>query len=163
MRFAFRPLTPADVEALLAWHYEPPYETYDPGGTPEDAAEMRAAADSPTWFAVEDPDDGDLIAFVEYIPAEDEVEIGLGLRPDLTGRGIGQTFAQAVVDDARARWPTAHVWLDVFPWNDRAITVYERLGFVRGDVYLRRFEGGVEHNFLRMDLPDQAGEASSAR
>lgn len=163
MRFTSRPLTRADVEALLTWHYEPPYDTYDPGGTPEDVAEMRAAAGSPTWFAVEDAEADDLIAFVECIPSGGEVEIGLGLRPDLTGRGIGQTFALAVLAEARARWPSARVWLDVFPWNVRAITVYERVGFVRGDVYLRRFDNGIERSFLRMLLRDQGEDAKSAR
>jgi len=40
--------------------------------------------------------------------------------------------------------------LDVFPWNERAIKAYEHAGFERGEVYVRRFDGGIERRFLRM-------------
>ena len=32
MRFTFRTLEAADVDALLTWRYEPPYDRYDPAG-----------------------------------------------------------------------------------------------------------------------------------
>lgn len=145
MRFTFRTIVEADADAMLAWRYEPPYDPYDP--TEEDG--YRHAVGSPTWFAV-DGEDGSLAGFLECRVAEREVEIGLGLRPDLTGRGIGPSFVEALVAFIDARWGPDAVTLDVFPWNERAIRAYERAGFVRGEEYERSFEDGATRIFLRM-------------
>jgi ribosomal-protein-alanine N-acetyltransferase len=146
MRFTFRTIDEADVDTMLAWRYEPPYDRYDPAG--EDG--YRHAIGSPTWFAAVDADDGSLAGFLECRVAEREVEIGLGLRPDLTGRGIGPPFVGALVAFIGERWAPEAVTLDVFPWNERAIRAYERAGFVRGEEYERTFEDGATRIFLRM-------------
>jgi len=57
------------------------------------------------------------------------------------------------LDFARAQWSPSGFTLDVFEWNARAIRAYERAGFVRGDVHLRRFPDGNEKEFLRMTRP----------
>ena len=144
MRFTFRTIVEADADAMLAWRYEPPYDTYDPA-----EEDLRHAVGSPTWFAV-DGEDGSLAGFLECSVGEREVEIGLGLRPDLTGRRIGPSFVEALVAFVDERWRPDAVTLDVFPWNERAITAYERAGFVRGDVHERTFEDGATRIFLRM-------------
>ncbi|MEX0983421.1 MAG: GNAT family N-acetyltransferase [Actinomycetota bacterium] len=149
MRFDFRPLSREDVDALVAWHYEPPYHEYDPAYDPSDVREMQAAVGSATWFVIDDAD-GALAGFVVCRIGQDEVEVGLGLRPDLTGRGIGPPFIEAIVEVVRARWDPAHVTLDVLPWNERAIRAYERVGFARGELYERRFDDGKLNTFLRM-------------
>ena len=59
------------------------------------------------------------------------MEIGLGLRPDLTGRGLGLDFFRAGVEFARERFRPALIVLNVAAFNERAIAVYERAGFVR--------------------------------
>lgn len=59
----------------------------------------------------------------------DAVDIGLGLRPDLTGQGLGDPFVAACIDHAlRIRHPTV-LRLAVATFNARAIAVYERAGF----------------------------------
>ena len=79
-----------------------------------------------------------------------EVELGLGMRPDRTGLGLGAAFVEAAMAFARDRWVPRSFGLDVFPWNERAIRSYERAGCSRGEVYVRRFDGGNEVTFLRM-------------
>jgi len=152
MRFIFRSFTRADADAILMWHYEPPYDEYDPASDPSEVDGLLEAIDSPTWFAVED-DEGSLVGFLDSRPGEDEVEVGFGMRPDLTGRRIGPSFVEAIVDQVRERWDPARVTLDVFPWNERAIKAYEHAGFVRGEVYERTFEDGQVRTFLRMTRP----------
>lgn len=57
------------------------------------------------------------------------LDIGLGLRPDLTGRGLGDAFVAACIDHAlRTRQP-AVLRLAVATFNARAIAVYERADF----------------------------------
>jgi ribosomal-protein-alanine N-acetyltransferase len=155
MRFLFRDFTEADARAIAAWHYEPPYDAYDMVEDPDDLAIMLDPAGWPdVWFAVEDADAGELVGFAELHHRGDLVEIGLGLRPDLTGHGLGPGFAEDVMTFARARWQPDRFALDVLPWNERAIRAYEKVGFARGALYVRRFEDtGTEREFLRMERP----------
>jgi [ribosomal protein S18]-alanine N-acetyltransferase len=81
------------------------------------------------------------------------VEVGLGLRPDQTGRGLGPAYIESGLAFARDRWAPARFALDVYPWNERAIRAYEHVGFVRGERYVRRFDDGAEREFLRMTRP----------
>lgn len=158
MRWSIRDFTAEDAEAVAAWRYPAPYDVYDMPADPEDMASMMEPANWPdVWFAVDDATSGELAGFLELRVDGDQVEPGLGLRPDLTGRGLGPGFVEATMDFARERWRPARFALDVFPWNERAIRAYERAGFVRGDVYIRRFPSGVEREFLRMTCPAEPG------
>ncbi len=154
MRVSIRPLTVDDVEAMRTWRYDPPYERYDLDADPSDVDLMlAAAATGEGWFVANDTDTHELVGFFEFVPLDDELEVGLGLRPDLTGRGLGAAYLEQGLAFARERWAPARFVLDVFEWNERAIRAYERAGFVRGEVYLRRFPDGIEKEFLRMSRP----------
>src|SRR2546421_416682 len=80
----------------------------------------------------------------------DEVEVGLGLRPDLTGRGLGESFSRAALDFARAEWSPRRFRLYVAAWNRRALRVYERLGFREAGRQVRRFDLVGDHEFIEM-------------
>ena len=158
MRWSIRDFTLPDAEAVAAWRYPPPYDVYDMPADPEDLESMMEPANWPdVWFAVDDLRTGGLVGFLELRAGAGEVELGLGLRPDLTGRGLGPGFVEATMEFARERWHLSRFALDVFPWNERAIRAYERAGFARGDVYIRRFPGGGEREFLRMTRPAEPG------
>lgn len=141
----------ADAEAVAAWHYEPPYDFYDFQGDPEDLGELLdPAAWVDDYHAVDE--DGELVGFFSFKRHGDELEFGLGLRPDLTGKAIGLEFVLAGLDYARARWSPRQLWLDVATFNDRAKKVYERAGFEATHVWLHETrQGKVE--FLRMIRP----------
>ena len=147
-RFDFRPMTQAEAEAVAAWHYEPPYDFYDFEADPEDHAEIldpeRRAGD---YHSVEV--DGDLVGFFSFKVHGDAVEIGLGLRPDLTGAGMGLEFVEAGLDFARVAFRPASFWLDVATWNERAKKVYEKAGFEPGHVWTHE-SGQGPVDFLRM-------------
>jgi [ribosomal protein S18]-alanine N-acetyltransferase len=157
MRFDIRAFTEADADAVAGWRYPPPYDVYDASEDPSMHIEMRDPQRwGVTWFAADDADSGELAGFLEMVATEPdeagraEVEVGLGLRPDLTGRGLGSAFVEAALGFARDRWRPRTFALDVFPWNERAIRCYERAGFGRGEIYVRRFPDGNEVTFLRM-------------
>ena len=82
----------------------------------------------------------------------EDLEIGLGLRPDLTGRGLGAAFLAAGLDFARERFAPDRFTLAVATFNERAITVYKRAGFARGRVYMH-WTNGAEWEFLEMSSP----------
>jgi ribosomal-protein-alanine N-acetyltransferase len=151
---SIRPLTERDVHEMRTWRYPPPYERYDLDADPSDVDIMLAAAASGEgWFAADDAESAALAGFFEFVVQGVEVEVGLGLRPDLTGRGLGAGYLEAGLGFARERWAPERFALDVYPWNERAIRAYERAGFVRGDTYVRRFDDGIEKEFLRMSRP----------
>jgi hypothetical protein len=57
---------------------------------------------------------------------------------DWRDAGIGTALMEAAIDWARARG-LAKVALGVFPDNERAIAVYERVGFVREGLRRRQY------------------------
>ncbi len=102
--------------------------------------------------AVEDSD-GELIGFFSFKPKEPgTIEIGLGLRPDHTGRGLGLAFVEAGLDQARERIGPEEFSLAVATFNERAITVYERAGFTTVRTYMHHTNGG-EWEFVEMRRP----------
>ncbi len=57
------------------------------------------------------------------------LDVGLGLRPDLTGRGLGLDFVEAGLSLAREVFNPPSFRLSVVAtFNQRAIAVYERTG-----------------------------------
>lgn len=154
MRFTIRAFSGPDADEVAGWRYAPPYDAYDPSADGTFDEEMR---DPARWgeldFAVDDADTGELVGFLELTAVGDVVELGVGLRPDLTGRGLGPSYVEAALGYARERWRPRTFALDVYPWNERAIRTYERVGFEMGQEYVRTFANGNRVTFLRMSRP----------
>jgi len=127
------------------WQYEFPYEWYDTASDPR-RIELFSNAVRREGLRAVIGDDGDLVGFFNFVREGDEVRIGLGMRPDLTGRGLAQPFIQAGLEYARAQWEPLRFRLWVARWNERALRAYRRAGFVE-----------VEHDelsrFVEMERP----------
>jgi len=136
---------------VATWHYEPPYDFYDAASHPADAAEMRDPARAEHFRAVLADGDERLDAFWYFDWPDDVVEVGIGLRPDLTGRGYGESFLRAQLEYASQSWEPKKYRLFVAAWNERAVRVYERLGFLEVGRETRHFELVGEHEFLQME------------
>lgn len=108
----------------------------------------------------------------EYIEPEEvdarrledaEMWIGFGLRPDLTGRGLGTGFATACVEFAHRRhdYTGDYVRLAVAPFNKRAISVYKRAGFQLQEKVAQEIDGKqVEILWMRKRLTKRAQEGA---
>jgi len=137
-------IEPASAEAfelMAAWRYPPPYDFYDgdvdPVLNPERFYEARDEA-------------GELIGFYYFEPNPPDLDYGLGLRPDLTGHGLGLEFFQAGLDFARDRYRPQRVYLHVAEFNERARRVYERAGFSVVSSRVPTFDRFGDVEFLTM-------------
>jgi ribosomal-protein-alanine N-acetyltransferase len=147
MTFHLVPMEASAAERIAEWRYDPPYDLYDLDADPGDHAEFLDPSNWADTYAVEDAA-GTLVGFFEFTPGE-TVEIGLGMRPDHTGRGLGRAFVEAGLAFASERYGAGAFELAVASFNERALAVYETLGFERLETYSQETNGG-EHEFVRM-------------
>lgn len=148
--YLFRQMDAADANRVAGWRYEPPYDFYDSDADPEDLAELLdAESREGVYFSVLD-EGGDLIGFFQFEGRGAAVDLGLGLRPDLTGKGLGMDFLAAGMEFARGQFAPERFTLAVATFNARAIRIYGRAGFRRGKVFTHETNGG-EHPFLFME------------
>ena len=134
-----RPLTLEDAQDIVTWRYPPPYELYNT--PPDEQQEMIAYLLHPEnrCFAIKHVDTR-LIGFVSLgqdarVPGGDyslnALDLGIGIRPDLTGRGQGKQFLEVVVEFARAQNPPPeHLRVTVAAFNERAQRLVRGAGFV---------------------------------
>jgi RimJ/RimL family protein N-acetyltransferase len=127
--------------AMQAWRYSPPYEFYDGDAEP--------LLNPERYFEARD-EDGQLIGFYYFEPKPPGLDYGLGLRPDLTGHGLGLEFFLAGLSFARERYRPSHVFLHVAAFNERARKVYERAGFRVVSAHVRTFERFGDVPFVTM-------------
>jgi ribosomal-protein-alanine N-acetyltransferase len=150
VRFEFTKMTDEEARQIAGWCYDPPYDFYDSVSDPDDLAELldpqRRGDD---YFSAFD-DKGTLVGFFQFERDGKVVQIGLGLRPDLTGKGLGRGFLVAGLAFARRSFRPGVFRLSVASFNERAIKVYEGVGFIRGRTYHHETNGGV-YEFLEME------------
>jgi ribosomal-protein-alanine N-acetyltransferase len=151
--FHFMQLSQEDAEAIAEWRYPEPYAFYDWSADVAGLVELLdPSLRGGAYWAVED-DAGELVGHFSFKPKDERtLEIGLGLRPDLTGLGLGGAFLTAGLEFARGRFAPERFVLSVATFNERAIKVYERAGFAPGRVYMHS-TGGGEWEFLEMARP----------
>jgi [ribosomal protein S18]-alanine N-acetyltransferase len=139
----------ADAEAVACWHYPEPFSFYDWTADEDDLAELLdAELRGEVYFAVEDQEGG-LVGYFSFKPDGRTLVVGLGLRPDLTGRGLGGFLLAAGLDYGRERFAPEEFSLAVATFNERAIKVYERAGFERVRVFMHE-TNGAEWEFVEM-------------
>ncbi|WP_211748444.1 GNAT family protein [Paenibacillus sp. Marseille-Q4541] len=143
----FLSMTEAYARDIATWTYPEPYQFYSMGDDEETIHELMDGS----YHAALD-EQGELIGFIctgeaARVPGgyaagiynnDQQIDIGLGMRPDLTGNGLGASF---LVEGLHFIWNNKNqknVQLVVATFNERAIKVYERVGFQKGRTFLSR-------------------------
>lgn len=149
MKFEFKPMDENCAHIIAGWHYEGIYTFYD---MEQDVEDLEELLDPRSWvdhyYAVTDKR-GDLVGFFCFEREREAVDIGLGLRPDLVGRGWGQAFLEAGLEFAREKYRPTTFTLSVATFNQRAINVYRKVGFADLEIFMNETNGG-QYEFLRM-------------
>ncbi|MCF6376808.1 GNAT family N-acetyltransferase [Nocardioides KLBMP 9356] len=126
------PLTRAHAEDMVTWGYEPPYDVYDLTGADPDEL-LDPASGFHAVLAGEE-----LIGFRSFGPDgqvpgwpydDSALDTGGGLRPSLTGRGLGRAVIAAGLDFGREQLAPAAFRVTVAGFNVRARRTVESLGF----------------------------------
>lgn len=136
-----RPAKAEDVEDLLDLYEAVAGEKVHIGGeAPIDRPRRRAA-----FSATIDPSTpgtslvavaGDEIVGQLGITGSGRMDLGMWVRADWRGRGVGSKLVGAAIDYARAH-DAYKISLEVWPHNAAAIALYEKFGFER-EGYLRK-------------------------
>jgi [ribosomal protein S18]-alanine N-acetyltransferase len=142
MKLTIRPASADALAEIGAWRYDPPYDFYDGDADP---------VLNPERFYEARDEEGALVGFFYFEEKGDALEIGLGLRPPLTGRGLGPEFFLAGVEFGRERFRSQRMILNVAAFNERAIKVYERAGFRETGRHVRHFERWSAVEFVEME------------
>ena len=123
-----------EAREITGWAYPPPYDFYNMNGEGEEELQGYEAV-----F-----DDGSLIGFFctgaearvpagygagAYPEGDGIIDIGLGMKPERTGRGEGMAFFTLILGQLRADRSPATFRLTVADFNERAIRLYRKAGF----------------------------------
>lgn len=140
-----------DPEGGLLGNAGPP----EPWGDAELDAYLQRNADS-LLYAIETVADGTPVGRI-VLKSHDvknrHAQIGISMRSEHQGRGYGTEAVALLVDHGFRQYDLHKVKLDVRATNERAVALYERLGF-QVDARLReaRYRDGAYHDVLDMSL-----------
>jgi ribosomal-protein-alanine N-acetyltransferase len=153
--YRVRDLTGDDLIEIEGWRYEGPWAVYDSEGRLDPGL---------GYWAVEGGD-GRLAGFGclgadARVPglgdADGVVDVGVGMRPDLVGRGGGVPFAAAFLDFAAGRVAADRFRVVVKDWNGRSLRLVQRLGFApTGSHAVQR--DGLTETYVVLERPVRPG------
>jgi [ribosomal protein S18]-alanine N-acetyltransferase len=145
MDYTFKPFTEETARAILRWQYEGAYTVYN--ADVDDAQKIEEGVNSlldpvHAYYSVHSRsgqhEAGELIGFRCFgadarVPggdySEDAIDTGGGLRPDLTGRGLGLGLLQAGLEFGQMLYHPPAFRVTIAAFNLRAQKVCERVGF----------------------------------
>lgn len=146
LTFTIIPMTEEHGSIVCGWRYDPPYDVYnfrDWELLLSHDEEFANAAIREEQFRSVVNEQGELCGFVQLFPLVGITRLGLGMRPDLCGQGIGGLFMDVILGEARRKAPSNLIDLEVLAWNERAYKVYERAGFRYEQTYERMTSAGI--------------------
>jgi [ribosomal protein S18]-alanine N-acetyltransferase len=138
------PMTLAMAAEVATWCYSPPYGCYDM----TDADPVFLASRESGFFAL--TDETGLIGFRSFgadgqVPGgsydDSALDTGGGLRPDLTGKGIGREAIGTGLEFGRHRFRPPAFRVTIATFNVRAQRVISALGFRQAGTFLASVDG----------------------
>jgi len=152
--FTFKPMDETNALTIQTWRYPPPYDIYNLNSDKKGTAIEYFLDPANRFFSILDESD-ELVGFCSFGPdgqvpggnyQEEALDIGMGIRPDLTGQGQGSEFVQAILQFAQEQFALPCFRVTIAGFNRRAIHVWAKSGFrpiqtfektnVTGDVFV---------------------------
>ncbi len=137
MNLSIQPLTELQIREFISWQYDGPYAIYSMNSEDETESIDFFADPANGYFGIVDEAET-LLGFCNFgadaqVPGGDyslnAVDVGMGMRPDLTGQGRGVDYAQAVFAFAHKQYPGQTFRATIAEFNERAQKVCLKHGF----------------------------------
>ncbi|MCP1125835.1 GNAT family N-acetyltransferase [Bacillus sp. 3103sda1] len=140
-------LTLEEAQNINVWQYDAPYELYSFTGASETLEELLDG----TYYGVRN-EHNEIVGYfcfgdnaqvtggreAKLYTGECVVDIGLGMKPALTGKGLGISFLQAGLQFANEQFRPEKIRLSVAAFNERAIALYMKAGFQKKTSFMSR-------------------------
>ncbi|OPA77840.1 GNAT family N-acetyltransferase [Paenibacillus selenitireducens] len=157
-KYQFHAMNEEAAAAISTWIYPTPYTMYSMDDSEDTLEELMNGE----YFYAETADNP-CIGFVcmggsarvpgGYVSGiydnEAYIDIGLGLEPTRTGQGNGTEFVTESLEFIRRTYGHTNFRLVVASWNERAMKVYQQVGFIKGKEFASSVRG-QEINFTVM-------------
>lgn len=131
-------------EIAYNWKYEDKYSFYDMTEDKEDLEEFLNPNKWENTYAVLNYNNK-LVGFYSYYFKKDIMWIGFGLKPELTGKSLGEKFVQKGINYGLKvyKYDRDYIMLAVAEFNKRAINLYKKIGFNTVKKYDQKTNGGI--------------------
>jgi RimJ/RimL family protein N-acetyltransferase len=132
---SFRPFTEQDAQTVASWRYPEPYAAYDLDPWNRDVLAALLRPENHYHAILRE---GEVIGFLclgedGRVPGwnydDSALDLGMGLRPDLTGQGQGSAFLAGVISFVLRQHAAATLRATVVSWNQRALHLCLSAGF----------------------------------
>ena len=132
----YTPTDESSAREFLAWKYEAPYEIYN--YAPKHFERDLAYHLDPKNNLHSMYRDDELIGYCSFgrdaqVPggdySEDALDIGLMIKPELTGQGHGTSFVANIIQHAKEQYAPKTLRVTILESNLRAMRVWEKNGF----------------------------------
>lgn len=159
MTFTFKPMTRSGAEQISTWTYLPPYDLYSFEPDEESIEELM---NGEYFYAIDELEQ--IIGFFCYggsarvgggyeagiYEEEKRLDIGLGMKPELTGKGQGSLFVAEGLRFLQDQLKQNDFRLVVASFNKRAMQVYAKNGFCEKSTFFSKV-GGKDVEFVCME------------
>lgn len=149
LSISYRPADEESAREFLHWQYDPPYDIYN---CPTDYLEESI------WYNTDPVNNiyamfnqhGELVGYCSYGSdarvaggdySEEALDIGLMIKPELTGRGMGAHFARDVIRKGMDLYAPKKLRVTIAAFNIRASRTWEKLGFQPVQSFTRSMDG----------------------
>jgi RimJ/RimL family protein N-acetyltransferase len=136
--FRLAPMTESRARETAGWRYDGDAAIYDHPDWRTMVAQGWGLTDAATrereFVALVDLEDR-VGGFLRFMEREGRVDVGIGLRPDLCGRGLGAQAMALLEEEALRRRGPGLLRLEVRSFNERAIRCYEKAGWSHVKVF----------------------------
>lgn len=145
-----RAFTEREARSVADWSYPPPYDIYDADPAHPELFLRRDDEDEGYYPAVDE--NGTIVAFAVFGTEarvwgqqshEGILDVGAGVRPDLTSRGLGSLLINQIILLGRALYAPVSMRTAVAAFNTRSLALCTRTGFRQ----VREFTGPGERKF----------------
>jgi [ribosomal protein S18]-alanine N-acetyltransferase len=138
--YIFNRMTRQYASTIATWKYSAPYDLYTPTLDNTGMQKYISALCDPhfAYYAVCSAE-GELTGLCCFgidaqVPGGDYqdkrfLDVGLGLRPELVGQGLGKDFLQAILDFATTEWDARYFRATIAAFNRRSQRLFVNAGF----------------------------------